>query len=189
MRADSPVVLVMKNWLPYSLSASRNTAGILRRPFSSTFAGQLPRSFMRPNWRVDATAPSHHSPLRLSTPFYCFPLRPTLCHIIGPNLFLSRQFRNFREKSFRESTGRRVCENAARNCGWNGRERRQLVLRFPRLARTPVSEQTASVGRPALFTLNLHILGNVCGKTALSHLPGRRLNGINCCRTNVSVSS
>src|SRR5437899_12434411 len=48
MRADSPVVLVMKNWLPYSLSASRNTAGIFNRPFSSTFAGQLPRSFMRP---------------------------------------------------------------------------------------------------------------------------------------------
>src|SRR5712692_10685387 len=88
MRADSPLVLVMKNWFPYSLSSSRNTAGIFNRPFSSTFAGQLPRSFIcsvrfdpgfhgirdrNVVWKGQ-NAHLHHKLLKLST----LPYRPLL---------------------------------------------------------------------------------------------------------------
>src|ERR1700730_14008672 len=115
MRADSPVVLVMQNWLPYSFKASRNTAGILRRPFSSTFAGQLPRSFMCPvldrpldkglarqQEEVVSDAPLHHSPSRsallYSTMFYCAPLHSTFVHMIGCFRSLSRGKRRVRSK-------------------------------------------------------------------------------------------
>src|ERR1700730_16988032 len=101
MRADSPVVLVMQNWLPYSFKASRNTAGILRRPFSSTFAGQLPRSVMCPvlsrpldkgmarqQEEVVSNARSHHAPLRPPTLLYEILLGPTSPHFSPHNRLL-----------------------------------------------------------------------------------------------------
>src|SRR6267154_2755900 len=136
MRADSPVGLVMYNWLPYSFKASRNTAGILRRPFSSTLAGQLPRSVMCPvldrpldigmarqQEEVVTNDRLHHTPLRTAyfvlfcpTALYCCPLCPTFVHIIGCFSRLSRgKIRRMRKKLSMDECGN-LQQNTTTDC-------------------------------------------------------------------------
>src|SRR6267154_3635875 len=121
MRADSPVGLVMYNWLPYSFKASRNTAGILRRPFSSTLAGQLPRSVMCPvldrpldkgmarqQEEVVANDRLHHTPLRLPTLLYALLLLPTLPHFCPHNRLLFTLVKGKNDTGWKKVECRRV---------------------------------------------------------------------------------